>query len=221
MTNGGNAHITIGGSQDRDFFVSYTQTDRPWAEWISWTLEEAGYRVLLQAWDFTAGTNWAAGMDEGVTRAARTIAVLSPAYTRSVYGAAEWRAAWAADPTGAARKLLVIRVADCTRPGLLAQVVSLDLFNLPEEQARAELLEAARLAVTGARAKPATAPPFPARARAVPVLATFPGPSTGGPAATSPAPTGGIHIGTVTAPGGQAIGVNQGQINQYPASPGQ
>ena len=33
-----------------DFFVSYTQADRGWAEWIAWQLEEDGYRVLLQAW---------------------------------------------------------------------------------------------------------------------------------------------------------------------------
>ncbi len=26
-----------------DFFISYTQADRAWAEWIAWTLEEKGY----------------------------------------------------------------------------------------------------------------------------------------------------------------------------------
>ena len=34
-----------------DFFVSYTQADRAWAEWIAWILEEDHYRVLIQAWD--------------------------------------------------------------------------------------------------------------------------------------------------------------------------
>jgi hypothetical protein len=29
-----------------DFFISYTQADRAWAEWIAWALEEAGYKVL-------------------------------------------------------------------------------------------------------------------------------------------------------------------------------
>ena len=43
---------------DWDFFVSYTQADRSWAEWIAWILEENGYRVLVQAWDFVPGTNW-------------------------------------------------------------------------------------------------------------------------------------------------------------------
>jgi TIR domain len=40
-----------------DFFVSYTQADRGWAVWIAWLLEEAGYRVLVQAWDMVPGNN--------------------------------------------------------------------------------------------------------------------------------------------------------------------
>ena len=59
-----------------DFFVSYTQADRAWAVWVAWVLEEAGYRVLVQAWDFVPGGNWTHGCRPG-ERAARTIAVLS------------------------------------------------------------------------------------------------------------------------------------------------
>ncbi|CAO5180615.1 TIR domain-containing protein [Frankia sp. AiPs1] len=144
-----------------DFFVSYTQADRRWAEWIAWVLEEAEYRVLVQAWDFTPGSNWVVGMNNGVRQSARTIAVLSNAYARSVYGQAEWQSAWSADPTGALRTLLVFRIEDCLRPGLLGQVVSIDLFGIPEPDARTALVSAARLAVSGARAKPLTPPPFP------------------------------------------------------------
>jgi hypothetical protein len=32
-----------------DFFVSYTQADRAWAEWIAWILEEDDHRVLDRA----------------------------------------------------------------------------------------------------------------------------------------------------------------------------
>src|SRR5216684_301367 len=42
-----------------DFFVSYAQPDRAWAEWIAWQLEEGGYRVLIQAWDMVPGADWA------------------------------------------------------------------------------------------------------------------------------------------------------------------
>jgi hypothetical protein len=36
----------------RDFFVSFNQADRAWATWIGWVLEEAGYSVFFQDWDF-------------------------------------------------------------------------------------------------------------------------------------------------------------------------
>lgn len=69
-----------------DFFISYTQADLPWAEWIAWLLEEDGHRVLIQAWDFVAGSNWVKSMHDGTTKATRTIAVLSRAYLNSVTG---------------------------------------------------------------------------------------------------------------------------------------
>jgi TIR domain len=80
----------MGGDARRgwDFFVSYTQADRAWAEWIAWVLEEDGYRVLIQAWDFVPGANWLQGMQEGTSEAERTIAVLSADYLQSVYGGA-------------------------------------------------------------------------------------------------------------------------------------
>src|SRR5690348_12771301 len=100
------------GAQHWDFFVSYTQADRVWAEWIAWVLEEDGHRVLVQAWDFVPGSDWVQGMQAGATRAERTVAVLSDAYLSSVYGGAEWQAAWAADPEGQQRKLLTVRVGE-------------------------------------------------------------------------------------------------------------
>jgi transposase-like protein len=45
-------------AQAADFFVSYTSADRAWAEWIAWQLEADGYKVVVQAWDFTAGRDW-------------------------------------------------------------------------------------------------------------------------------------------------------------------
>jgi hypothetical protein len=43
---------------------------------------------------------------------------------------AEWEAAWAQDLAAAGRKLLVVRVPDCDRPGLLAGVVGVDVFGI-------------------------------------------------------------------------------------------
>ena len=163
-----------GGSPGEwDFFVSYTQADRAWAEWIAWTLEEDGHRVLVQAWDFVPGSNWIQQMHAGVRDAARTIAVLSEDYLRSVYGGAEWQAAWASDPGGQERKLLPVRVSDCRRKGLLAGIVSVDLFGLSEVTARGRLRSMVGRALAG-RAKPGRAPGFPG-GRAMPRAARFPG----------------------------------------------
>jgi hypothetical protein len=155
--------MTVGGGGDAgtwDFFVSYTQVDRGWAEWVAWELEESGFRVLVQAWDFVPGVNWVQRMREGVAGAERTIAVLSPAYLASQFGTAEWTAAWSKDPLGVDRKLLTIRVADCERPDLLANVASFDLFGLAEAEAKSRLRRLVTGAVVG-RLKPASPPPFP------------------------------------------------------------
>ncbi|NKE58605.1 tetratricopeptide repeat protein [Lentzea sp. PSKA42] len=162
----------MAGDYERDFFVSYTQADRSWAEWIAWELEAQGHRVLIQAWDIVPGSNWVSAMHQGVQVSERTIAVLSSAYLESVYGAAEWQAAWRDDPAGGDRKLLVLRVEDCERPSLLGSVVSEDLFGLDEVAARTRLHRVVRGALTG-RLKPPEPPAFPGRAAAT--KPSFPG----------------------------------------------
>jgi hypothetical protein len=46
-------------SSRADFLVSYASSDRSWAEWIAWQLEDEGYQVVVQAWDFSPGRDWA------------------------------------------------------------------------------------------------------------------------------------------------------------------
>jgi hypothetical protein len=161
-------------SRGWDFFVSYTREDQAWAEWIAWVIEEGGQRVLIQAWDFVPGSNWVAEMQTGARDAHRTVAVLSKAYLESVYGSAEWQAAWASDPNGTGRKLLVMRVAPCESPGLLAGVVRVDLFGVSEAVARARVRDMVTAVMTG-RSKPWVAPMFPGEERAVPHQPGFPG----------------------------------------------
>jgi hypothetical protein len=144
----------------RNFFISYTAVDRHWAEWIAWELEEAGYTTILQAWDFAPGSHFVTAMHLATQITERTIAVLSRAYLESAYSEQEWQAAWADDPSGVERKLLVLRIEDCPRPGLLGQVVSEDLFGVGKELARTRLLAA----VQEGRRKPPMPPQFPGEA---------------------------------------------------------
>ena len=105
----------------KDFFISYNQADRKWAEWIAWQLEDAGYTTVLQAWDFRPGSNFALEMHSAAQAAGRTIAVLSPDYLSSQYTLPEWAAAFAKDPTSKQGKLLPVRVKECDLEGLLRQ----------------------------------------------------------------------------------------------------
>jgi hypothetical protein len=69
------------GKQDRtDFLISYTSTDRGWAEWIAATLEAEGYQTHLAAWDVRPGANVVLARDEATKQAERTLLVLSRAY---------------------------------------------------------------------------------------------------------------------------------------------
>ena len=157
-----------------DFFVSYTQADRAWAEWIAWQLEEDSYRVLIQAWDMVSGSNWIHRMHEGVQRAGRTIAVFSAAYLDRCMRRRNGRPHGAMTRSGRQRKLLVFRVADCDRPGLLAGrsawTCSVPARLLPGAGSG----PAVREAITG-RAKPGIKPDFPPAARAAAGEPRFPG----------------------------------------------
>jgi hypothetical protein len=144
----------------KDFFISYTKADQPWAEWIDWKLEEAGYSTVIQAWDFRPGANFVLEMQNAATIADRTIAVLSQKYLESSFTASEWAAAFAQDPQGKKQKLIPIRIAPCELTGIMAPIIYLDLVGLPEADARAALLGAFT-----ARNKPVSAPAFPGGAR--------------------------------------------------------
>jgi TIR domain len=149
---------------DRDFFISYTAADRPWAEWIAWELEAAGYTTLIQAWDFRPGTDWAVKMQEGTTEWSRILAVLSPHFFESKFTRAEWTSVFAKDPTGELGLLIPVRVTECEPPGLLRPRTYVDVVGLGEDAVRKKLLDG----VKQGRIKPANAPLFPGWAKPKP-----------------------------------------------------
>jgi tetratricopeptide (TPR) repeat protein len=143
--------------EPRDFFISYTGADVAWAEWIADILEQDGHTTLLQAWDFRPGDTFIHRMHHAIQTTRRTIAVLSPAYLASTFGEAEWRAVFATDPTGERGLLVPIRVADCQPPGLLRDLIYIDLVGLEEAEAAARL----RRGVDRGRVRPTGRLPFP------------------------------------------------------------
>ena len=157
----------------KDFFISYSHADRPWAEWIAWTLEEAGYSVIIQAWDFRPGGNFVLDMHQAAQDTRATLAVLSDNYLKAGFTQPEWAVAFARDPQGQQRSLIPIRVTDCQPLGLLSTIIYIDLADQPGPEARKILLDG----LQEERFKPGQAPPYPVRIaeRVAPNRVLFPG----------------------------------------------
>ncbi|MGY1703718.1 FxSxx-COOH system tetratricopeptide repeat protein [Geodermatophilus sp. SYSU D00697] len=148
-----------------DFFVSHAGRDTAWAEWLAWQLQQAGYTVELDVWDWAPGEDFVARMEAALERADRLLAVCTDAYFASAFGGAELRAAFAGSAVAEGR-IVPVLIEPVRLPALYASLVHLDLVGLDEAAAAARL----RARLTGGR--PTDAPPFP---RAGPAPAGRPG----------------------------------------------
>ncbi len=141
----------------KDFFVSYSNNDQLWAEWIIYQLNKAGYSVISQATHFHVGSNFVLEMHNASIYTQRTLIILSPDYMASPYASIEWAAALTQDPTGERRILVPVRVRVCDPPGLLAAITYIDIVGLDEQTAQQIFL--ARLHQAGMY--PGPPPAFP------------------------------------------------------------
>ncbi len=152
-----------------DYFVSYTGVDEQWAEWIAWCLEEAGYRILLQAWDFRPGDNLVLMMQKASILSRRTLVVLTDSYLEAIFTQPEWAATFRLDPESKRLRLVPVRVKHCSRPGgLLDSIIYIDLVDCAEDEARRRLLAGLR----PGRGKPMEQPMFPGLAVSAPLGST-------------------------------------------------
>jgi hypothetical protein len=53
---GSGADQSVPEETRKDFFISYTHADQEWARWIAWCLEQDGYGIIYDEWDFPAGS---------------------------------------------------------------------------------------------------------------------------------------------------------------------
>lgn len=140
-------------------FISYNHKDSPWAQWLAWHLEERGIDVTVQAWDFTAGTNFILKMQDALVNCDRTVLVLSPDSLSSTFVGAEWAAVLRENLVNDSSNLIPVRVRECTPSGLLGPLVYVDFVqgNL------AFAFECLMAAINGLRLKPSAAPLLPIR----------------------------------------------------------
>jgi hypothetical protein len=134
-----------------DFFISYNKADEPWAIGIGHWLDQAMYTSIRQSQDFVAGSNFVSEMHNALQRAQRVIAVVSPSFLDAPFPQSEWTAAFARDPTGQNRTLLLVRIYECNPPGLLRPLVYIDLVGLDHHSAREKFLSEIKAALAGKR----------------------------------------------------------------------
>jgi len=152
----------------KPLFVSYTQSDLPWAHWVVWQLEAAGYSVCYQHRDFRSGGNFVAAMNRALQDAPATVALLSPDYQASKHCEGEWTSALAGDSTNGAGRLVPVRVADYAPKGLFGPLAYVDLVGADDAEAVQRLL--AGVAASPAVIEAMGGPPVPARPRRGPPL---------------------------------------------------
>ncbi|MFF3327744.1 TIR domain-containing protein, partial [Streptomyces sp. NPDC002889] len=139
--------VEVGGR----VFVSHAGADRAWAEWVAWQLQDAGYDVELDYWDWGAGDNFVLKMNEALA-SGRMLALFSAAYfDPERFTTEEWTAVVAAK-----EKLIPLRLDGASAPAILRPLLAPSLVGLAVEEARRVLLGA----VAGPR-RPDGEPAFP------------------------------------------------------------
>ena len=129
-----------------DFFVSHAGADRAWAEWVAWQIEQAGYTVELDVWDWATGQNFVTAMSDALGRCDRVVALFSAAYfDRSRYTTEEWTAALVHQSDTGRGRLVPVRTEDvppADMPPVLQTLLFCDLFGVDAGEARRVLLDA-------------------------------------------------------------------------------
>jgi TIR domain len=154
----------------KNFFISYQSKDSSWAEWVAWILEENGYSVYIQAWDFRPGGNFVLEMDEKIKDSERMIAILSENYLEKPFPQSEWAAAFVDDADGKKRKLIPVKISECNLDGLLKSTIYINLCKLDEKDAEKKLIEG----IVKDSIKPQNRPVYPAQNKYTPYYPNSP-----------------------------------------------
>jgi len=125
----------------KDFFVSYTGTDLNFATWVAEVLEDNGFKVTIQAWDFKAGDNFVSKINEALLECKKLIVILSNSYLKSKWCEAEWTSKLAEQIKLNERRIIPIRIENVVNlRGLLSPIVYIDIVDKSEEEAKREII---------------------------------------------------------------------------------
>jgi hypothetical protein len=141
-------------------FVSYTSSDREWAQWIGWQLQQADHEPFVHDWEIGAGENIAGWMEQRFKQADRLIGVFSDDYCEAAFSQSERWAAYWKDPRGRSGFFVPIEVRRVSAwPAMVDPLKRLSLVDLDEPEASKRLI-----AFLQPVQSPTEKPVFPGRA---------------------------------------------------------
>jgi|CXWL01.1.fsa_nt_gi hypothetical protein len=120
-----------------DAFISYSHSDREFAELLLKALEKRGLKVAIDYKDFSVGAPVLREMNRLILTSRHIIIVLSPDFLRSEWTEFEVVTAQAIDPSSYQRKIIPVMHRDVKLPSRLNHLVSLDFtktFDVPFEK---------------------------------------------------------------------------------------
>lgn len=135
------------GENAVDFFISYTASDLEWAKWVAWELSRKDYSYRLQSEHIPPGSRFIQEMRRYLDAARHVLAILSPAYFESKFASLEMQSAVVDDADGSARRLIPIRVMECSIPRLFKDLVYIDFVGKSDQEARRALIAGVRAAM--------------------------------------------------------------------------
>jgi hypothetical protein len=122
-------------------FVSYTSSDKEWAQWIGWQLRLAGHEPFVHDWEIGAGENIARWMEQRFKEADRLIGVFSDKYCEAAFSQSERWAAYWKDPRGRSGFFVPVEVRRVGEwPAFVDSLKRLSLLNLDETEASRQLI---------------------------------------------------------------------------------
>jgi hypothetical protein len=122
-----------------DIFVSYTSSDRAWAEWIGHELAKLGHEPHLHDWEINAGDNIMAWMIERHDKADFILGVVSDDWLKAAYSIEEHTAgAWASARARPGFRRYVV-VKPTTLPTIVDHRKRVEIFGAPDEVKRQRL----------------------------------------------------------------------------------
>lgn len=125
----------------KDFFVSYTGKDVNYATWVAKLLEDNGYTVTIQAWDFLSGDNFVANINKALIECKKLIVILSESYLKSKWCEIEWTAKLSEQIKLDERRIIPIRIEPIEVKGLLSPISYINIVDNTEDEAKQKILE--------------------------------------------------------------------------------